>query len=78
MSRIGLESVATLPVTLRFATPEDAAQVIKFFDRQLMSKPGAVPDDVVERFWSAITEATERNCFLVALTMWIFQGRVPH
>jgi SAM-dependent methyltransferase len=78
MSRVGLESVATLPVTLRFTTPEDAAPVIKCFDHQLMSKSGTAPDDVSERYWSAITEAAEQNCFLVALTMWISQGRVPH
>jgi len=77
MSRAGLRSVTTYPVTLRFTTPDDAAHVIAFFDHRTMSMWRSVPDDVAERFRTAITEAGDRSQFLVALTIWITQGRVP-
>ena len=77
MVKAGLDTVDTFPLTLRFTTPEQAAAVVILFDPEEALASGLVPADVYGEFWAAVTEAAERNEFLIAFTMWISQGRVP-
>jgi SAM-dependent methyltransferase len=77
MVAAGLRSVTTLPVTLRFMSPGDAATVVPFFDRSARAMlPDGVPDEPFERLFAAVEQAIARGVFLFAFTMWITVGRV--
>jgi ubiquinone/menaquinone biosynthesis C-methylase UbiE len=77
MVAAGLSDVTTLPVTLRFTSPEDAGGVIPIFGEAAGSQlSGIVPAELLEAFFPSVARATERGVFLVAFTMWITVGTV--
>jgi ubiquinone/menaquinone biosynthesis C-methylase UbiE len=77
MVAAGLHDVTTLPVTLRFTSPDDAGRVIPTFSEEAGSQlPGMVPAELSAAFFPSVARATERGIFLVAFTMWITLGTV--
>ncbi|WP_078918112.1 methyltransferase domain-containing protein [Streptomyces sp. NRRL WC-3725] len=74
MVKAGLGATTTLPVTLRFTVPEDAAAVVPFFDEEALRI--CVQPELTERFFTSVRQSAERGDFLFAFTMWITMGRV--
>jgi ubiquinone/menaquinone biosynthesis C-methylase UbiE len=73
----GLDAVTTLPVTLRFTSPEDAGKVIPIFSEEgATALPGMVPAELSDAFFPSVQRATGQGVFLVAFTMWITVGQV--
>jgi len=77
MIEAGLDAVTTLPVTLRFTSPDDAGKVVPIFSEEgFSSLPAMVPAELSDAFFPSVQRATERGVFLIAFTMWITVGQV--
>jgi ubiquinone/menaquinone biosynthesis C-methylase UbiE len=77
MVAAGLRDVTTLPVTVRFTSPDDAGKVVPIFGEGVGSQlPAMVPAELSEAFFPSVAQATERGDFLIAFTMWITLGTV--
>jgi 2-polyprenyl-3-methyl-5-hydroxy-6-metoxy-1,4-benzoquinol methylase len=74
MVRAGLQQTTTLPVTLRFLSPEDAAVVLPHFNDAYMRE--RLPGELRAQFNASVARAAARGDFLFAFTMWISVGRV--
>jgi SAM-dependent methyltransferase len=74
MVKAGLRATTSLPVTLRFTTPADAATVVPFFDREALAM--CVQPDLRERFLNSVRASAGSGTFLFAFTIWITVGRV--
>jgi ubiquinone/menaquinone biosynthesis C-methylase UbiE len=74
MVKVGLQEVTTVPVTLRFTEPDDAAVVTALFNRRLHKE--RLSAALYEKFFTSVDQSVERGDFLFAFTMWISLGRV--
>jgi ubiquinone/menaquinone biosynthesis C-methylase UbiE len=72
--RAGLTDVSAQPITMSFADPASAAQILPLFNPEATAQARLIPEEYRERWSDAIASAAARNEFLVALTMWVAVG----